>query len=197
MADLAVPRWKEYCKEYDIDFEVFKLPQKGSRVDFCWDKIELCQKELKKHVDYLIWVDIDILLINKEISPSEFVVFSDNPITMCSDSNGLCTGFFVIKNNTWGKKYIDTMLFLRSPILEVEKTMLSINAGDQSCAKYMMGFQDVMNNVSVIPDNDFITYPGKQPTKNTFAIHYWANGNSENKKRAYELMKKDSEKYKI
>ena len=197
MADIVVPRWKLYATKHNIDVEMFELPQDGSRVDFCWDKIELCRKQIDQVDDYLMWVDIDILPINLDLSPYKFISVFDKPITMCMDDNGLCTGFMILKKCIWTQRYLDSMLFLRDISSENEIRINSVNAGDQSCAKYLMGFNEIKCGISLIADDGRISHPHRGIEPDTLFMHYWANGSLENKQRALSQMKQDAQRYQI
>jgi hypothetical protein len=192
MADIVIPRWKVYCKTNNMDCEFFKLPQIGSRVDFCWDKIELCRRVLDDADECLLWVDIDILPIKQKN-----LIWTEKPVGMCSDDNGLCTGVMILQNCDWTKKYLDTMLFLRDITSEKEQDINSINAGDQSCAKYLMGFTNINQNITVLPDNGLISHPHRDIDPHTIAVHYWANGGHENKLAALIKMKIDAENHQL
>lgn len=197
MAGIVIPRWKLYCETHHIDCEFFRVPQEGTRIDFCWDKIELCRKQIQINQvnDYLLWVDIDILPIKLDPPPYKFVSSFDKPITMCMDDNGLCTGFMILKKCIWTYQYLDSMMFLRNISSEEECRINSINAGDQSCAKYLMGFSEIRCGITLISDDGCISHPHRGIEPHTFAIHYWANGDIENKKLALDRMKSDAEKY--
>ena len=197
ISKITIPRFGSYCKHHGIEFQGFRLPQRGGRVDFCWDKIELCRKVMSDVDDYLIWMDVDILLLKLSPSPYDFIKFSSKPMVICSDDNGICTGFFILKKCDWSIRYLDTMIFLGQITNQLERQINSVNAGDQSCAKYLLGFESVLKSTHILEDDGVISHPNRGIRSNTFAIHYWANGDLENKASILKNIKCDAEDYPV
>jgi hypothetical protein len=195
LATITVPRFKLFCKNNNIEFKLYKLPQNGTRVDFCWKKIEICKKELSCDTDGIIWSDVDVLILNTNYNMVELFNFKSKPMLISSDDNGICMGFFVLKNCEWGKKYLDTMLFCGNINLELEKKLITVNAGDQSCAKYLLGFNNIYENIYILPNDGLISNPIVGIKSTTFAVHYWANGGKEERKIILNKMDGDIKRY--
>lgn len=197
MADINCPRWISYCKKYKIDFECFQLPQIGNRNDFCWDKIELYKHVFNSVSDYLCWIDIDVFLIRDHFNIEYFTKCTDKPMIISSDSNGICTGFFILKKCEWSINYINSMLFLKNINSELEKNLNTIGAGDQSCSKYLLGFNNVLDNTLILDNDGLISNPSVGICDNTMAYHFWANGDDNNRFRIINEMEDLSKKYLI
>lgn len=195
LADINVPRWNSYCKKYDIEFECFQLPQQGTRNNFCWDKIELYSSVFNSVNDYLCWIDVDVFLVRDNFDIHNFTKCTDKPMIISSDNNGICTGFFILKKCDWSIQYLNSMLFLKNIDPNLEVQLKTEDAGDQSCAKYLLGFTNIASNTLILDNDGLISNPSMGICDNTLAYHYWANGNDNNRIRIVNDMKKLSEQY--
>jgi hypothetical protein len=89
------------------------------------------------------------------------------------------------------------MLFLKNINPNLEIQLKTEDAGDQSCAKYLMGFVNVFENTFVLDNDGLISNPSKGICDNTLAYHYWANGKDSNIQRIKKDIQKLTTEYPI
>jgi len=96
---------KKYFKKHNYKFVIEKKSLCNDR-HAAWSKLLLVQREMKKNpsYDYVVWIDDDILIMNKEKPFEDFI--NENPfenILICRDCKiarwVFNSGLFVCKNN--------------------------------------------------------------------------------------------------
>ena len=130
LGEINAVRWRKYCEDNNFEFNCNVLDEQKYPY---WKKMELWIDELENTShDYIVWTDIDVVLINKSISI--YSIIKDAPITISADNQGLCCGFIIIKNCEWSKEFFRSCNFLRDVLYEKEN-FYSPNRKleDQSC----------------------------------------------------------------
>lgn len=97
----------DYCKRNDYEF-FYETELLDETRHAYWNKILVIQKYLNK-VDYLVWIDSDIIILNDRIKLEDIIknFMKDKDFLLCRD-NGLLinTGVWFCKNN----EYVNNML---------------------------------------------------------------------------------------
>lgn len=126
VADITLPNKEDYCKRHGYDLLINKgrlsLRHPG------WDKIKLILRQMDTATcDYFVWIDNDAYITNKNLrfdficnnySSKNFIICSEQEfhgekLDSFIDFNNLQnlrlinTGVFIIKNNEWGKKFLE------------------------------------------------------------------------------------------
>ena len=174
LGEINAVRWKKYCEDNNFEFNCNVLDEQKYPY---WKKMELWIDELENTShDYIVWTDIDVVLINKSISI--YSIIKDVPITISSDHQGLCSGFIIIKNCEWSKNFFRSCYFLRDVLYEKEKIYSpSRKLEHQSCIKYLYdGFETVNSNIKLI-DQDIVSHPRIGISDENFAHHFWMSSN--------------------
>ena len=97
-----------YCNHHGYDFiEDETVYNKDKPIP--WTKIPLLLKYIDSY-DYLVWIDADILIMNKNIKIEDFIkLYSDRDIICGSDWRMINTGVMIIKSSEFSKKFIAYM----------------------------------------------------------------------------------------
>ena len=100
---------KEYCSYHNYKCVLEDKVLDDSRAP-AWSKILLLQREMKNNedYDYIIWIDDDILITDKNKKFEEFIEKYDCDIFVSADAHAsypMNTGIIVCKNNKETLKY--------------------------------------------------------------------------------------------
>lgn len=184
IGELNKKRWQQYCDIHGYEFSCPKLPEQSTPY---WKKMELWLNELETSThDYIVWTDIDVLVLNMEKKISDFII--DCPISISSDDCGLCCGFIIIKRCDWSINFFKSAYFFKDVIEEKERLHSTRKLEDQSCIRYLWdGFYSVKNNIQLL-DQTIISHPRIGIQENSFAHHFWGNP-IENRDLIYQEMK--------
>jgi hypothetical protein len=101
---------EEYCQIHNYKCVLENKTLDDSRSP-AWSKIILLQREMKRNpdYDYIIWIDDDILITNKEKKFEDFIEKYDSDIFVSADAHPsypMNTGIIVCKNNQQTLKYL-------------------------------------------------------------------------------------------
>ena len=101
---------EDYCKIHNYKCVLENKSLCNERAP-AWSKIILLQREMKNNpdYDYIIWIDDDILITNKEKKFEDFIEKYDSDIFVSADalsSHPMNTGIIVCKNNGQTLKYL-------------------------------------------------------------------------------------------
>ena len=111
LADIVLPTWTEYCREYGYKFHVEwgrKPEYDGFHISF--SKIAQVLEYFKREMPQALWcVDMDMMITNHRIAAQNFPS-AKHAITITKDINGLNSGSFFL-NGFWTLK---CELWLRS-----------------------------------------------------------------------------------
>ena len=125
VADISVLNKKEYCEKHGYSLEIHE----GRLSDRhpAWDKIKFLQELTNKDYDYLIWVDNDAIIMHQEYR-FDFICsnYLDRNLIICSEPNQnvsylkintdfdklenlriINSGVFILKNNEWGRQFLE------------------------------------------------------------------------------------------
>ena len=102
---------KEYCSYHNYKCVLENKTLDDSRSP-PWSKILLLQREMKNNpdYDYIIWIDDDILITNKDKKFENFIKKYDTDIFVSADAHPaypMNTGIIVCKNNKETLKYLE------------------------------------------------------------------------------------------
>lgn len=124
-AKLTRKRLEDYCRIFDYDLYYFteKINENTTNI---WQKIDAVKLVLQKDYDYVVWFDSDILITKNK--PVEDFIDRNSSIVLSRDIDVqnvkhlikivyfdgvtpyINSGFFIIKNDEIGKKFIDEIL---------------------------------------------------------------------------------------
>ena len=131
VAEVTVPNKEQYCSKHGYSFFVkegrLSLRHPG------WDKIKLISGKMEEEFDYFVWIDNDAYITNQDIR-LDFICLNHGDINLiiCSESEPLDrldpstdfgklanlrfvnSGVFIIKNNGWGRQFLDEVWVTRS-----------------------------------------------------------------------------------
>jgi hypothetical protein len=127
VADVTIPNKEAYCKKHNYQLYVNKgrlsLRHPG------WDKIKLILKRMDiDDCDYFVWIDNDAYITNDSLkfdficnnySDKNFIICAEEHVNNLKELNSdidfnnlqnlrlINTGVFIIKNNEWGKRFLE------------------------------------------------------------------------------------------
>ena len=167
----------DYCHRRGYEFVCYRHVPDPSR-PASWNKIRLIQQELQ-YCDWLIWMDADAIPVNPDFSIERLIEkLPDKDFLVSSDENGLCFGVFVVRNCAWSVKFFDTIWFVGQMDLDFAKQYHMVPRWEQvSAIALMKNFPSIAEHIQLLP-MDFVSNPLSDFCQHSFAIHYWATGNS-------------------
>lgn len=127
--------------------------------------------------DWIVWIDADILIMNHDFDVYSLLKSKKRDMYVSTDFNGLCTGFFILRNCEWSRNLLDAWMFL-GPLkgdwyIEFDQMR---KPGEQNTFKCMYKyFSGVKERVDLIPE-EVVSNPRTVVNNVPFAHHYWCNG---------------------
>lgn len=96
IADVTLPLMKAYVDRHGYGMEVSKYHEDPARIRSYGDrgKIELYLAHYREH-DMLMWLDIDVLILNHDIEIED--VLGNRNFLWTYDSSGPCSGFWIAR----------------------------------------------------------------------------------------------------
>jgi hypothetical protein len=103
LSKISIPNFESYCGYHGYDLLIYndidKLkPNKCINESFAWYKLIWLKKHLSNY-DYILWVDIDALFINKKMPIESFISSSEIKLYLAGPFDKWNTGVFLIKND--------------------------------------------------------------------------------------------------
>lgn len=106
LADIVLPRVKEYCEIYGYGYEVVCTDWSYLKVGHY--KMHVLKQVLEKYE--FVWVlDLDTLITNKEIPFTNFVDYH-NDIFICLDIHGINAGSWIVRNTPESVQFINEVI---------------------------------------------------------------------------------------
>lgn len=98
---------KEWTDKYGVDLLTDEKLIDRAR-PLAWSKVQIISHYINSY-DYIFWVNPNILINNKDISPEDFLVLlnNDKHLFMSCVNNSLFTNMFIIKNSDISKKFLE------------------------------------------------------------------------------------------
>jgi len=178
------PYFKRYAIANNYDYKHILI--NDTEPNICrLRKLSLITNQLQYYVsenmsmyDYIIYSDIDIVIKDPTYNifdESKSLIHKD--ITISSDSYGLCTGFMVIKNTTFSKRFFKTCTFLKpTTISEYPRSQKS--ADDQEMIKHLyFEYPHIRQNINGKLSEGVVSNvkSSESNTRDSFAHHHWWN----------------------
>jgi len=138
-----------------------------------WNKFLSLKLEIEKY-DWIIWMDSDISIINKNFDLKNYLSTFDKRTNflISMDCNGPCTGCFALRNCEWSYNFINTVLFLKNTC-DIKEVPQNRTESDQGCVRVLIkNFSNISNYVEYIPEH-LIQNPRSVFNPDAFAMHFW------------------------
>ncbi len=178
-ASVAVPDMREYCRLWGYDLDHY-----GDLVEpkwpASWNKIPtlLSAMDGSKEGDWVLWMDCDMLMTRVEL-PLERLTRADKDFMFSVDGNGICLGFFFIRNVPMARKFLNDLFQEWCPHWPWEQN---------SAKSLIYRDQELAARVGHISES-MVQNPVSRPSRHSMVKHYW--GNSKDRAALVERMKKD------
>ena len=186
MYNLVAPSFIEFCHRNQYEYSCVRTS--GLTKDQSLNlKLNVLQDALNKtKADYIIYLDIDILIKDTGYNIFEGYNFTRD-ITFAKDQYGFCCGAMIMKVTTFTKKFFDTCLFVgehlekHCPIsnsLQEWNGVYDQGAGhDQELMKSLyFSYPNIRNNIDPDLPEGIISNPFSTQNEKyeSFAHHYWS-----------------------
>lgn len=146
-----------YCNHHGYDFiEDESVYNKDKPIP--WTKIPLLMKYINSY-DYLVWVDADILIMNKNIKIEDFIkLYSDRDIICGSDWRMINTGVMIIKCSEFSKQFIPSIeTNIYDPTADKNERYLNWEQGS-FINLYDKNYMNCVERILVTPPTDMNSY---------------------------------------
>jgi hypothetical protein len=167
---------KRYADANGYEFCVYRhklMP----KMHASWSKLRAMQQELDG-CDWAFWVDADILFVNKATKLSELCERTSKSMLISSDSNGVCCGFFGLRNCAWSVNLLSAMIFLGEMYPRAYARLDPINRWEQNTFKSLLAdYASVADGTDILSDA-VVQNPDASFNPNALAFHYWYSGMS-------------------
>lgn len=111
ISNITIPNFVEYCNKHNLDLHISTKSYVDERYNWGWNKYHIISKIINNY-DWIAWVDIDCLFINKNkdirslIDDQYSLIIGENknaPDWYTEDTCYIENGVFLLKNNLFGK----------------------------------------------------------------------------------------------
>jgi hypothetical protein len=146
-----------YCNYHGYDFiEDESVYNKNKPIP--WTKIPLLLKYINNY-DYIVWIDADILIMNKNIKIEDFInLYSHSDIICGSDWRMINTGVMIIKCSDFSKEFIASIeTNVYDPNEDKNERYLNWEQGS-FINLYDKNFMDCVNHIVVTTSTDMNSY---------------------------------------
>jgi len=166
----------KYCttNNYEFDFDFRNEHIQTKKLDYIYNKLTTSD------CDFLVWVDLDIYLLNIDYKIEDII--NNKDLYFSQDNNGICSGFMIIKRNDFNLQLFKSLSFfgMVDTSMDIEnKTIFggflhkNGNHYEQNTIKVVLNyFASLKNKVSMIDEN-IIQNPESLFYQNAFAFHFW------------------------
>jgi hypothetical protein len=161
---------KGYCRQHGYDFYAISDAHPDRPVP--WSKIPGALTLPSKKYDWLIWVDVDAVIVDHSVKLEEFIDPRYDAI-LGLDENGINTGVFFLRNSVWSR------LFLAEAWTLTEEPMSHI-WWEQAAVMRLIKADMIRNHVKLSPQTHFNSYlrNGKL-VDDSFIVHFPGIGKKE------------------
>jgi hypothetical protein len=140
IAAISVPHMKNYSNYHDYEFRVVErgdYPREGH-----WLKIEAIRDELAAGFDFVLWLDVDTLIVRTDVDIRSAIqpgadlhmVWHDTPPAIAPPHFN--TGVMLIRSSDWSRKFFERVW---------ETGQLPHFWKDQAAILHLLGFDDILN----------------------------------------------------
>jgi hypothetical protein len=171
-AEVAVPDTRAYCKLWGYDLRVYS---EMIRPDWpaAWNKIPAVVEAMASvgEGEWVLWMDCDMLMVKIEI-PLEVMLRPEKDFMVSVDQNGICTGYFFIRNVPLMREFMSDLM----------KDMRPDWPWEQDAAKELIAARpDYAARVGHIPES-VVQNPLSRDSVHAMVMHYWGNSFSDRRK---------------
>lgn len=164
-AAVAVPDMAAYCRMWGYELEVHS---EMLRPDWpaAWNKIPAVARAMASvpEGDWVLWMDCDMVMTRLGV-PLEFMARPGKDFMVSVDRNGICTGFFLVRNVPLMREFMSDLMGDMRPDWPWE----------QDAAKELIASrQDYSERVGHIPES-LVQNPVSVPSTHAAVMHYWGN----------------------
>ncbi len=167
IGELAKENVREWCGFHDYAFLVqhekeFKQPY--------FAKLSLILSELNRWRDIVVWLDSDCFIFDKTktVADLNLGAIGSKPVSVSTDSSGVCAGMMVFKPCDFTRDLVRTWLFLGNDY----KSITQGYPTDQDTLKDLLHYPVVNDGIARI-SQDVVSNQEHIPAK-PFIHHYWA-----------------------
>jgi hypothetical protein len=162
--EISVPLISSYCSRWGYILEQFD----DSTATDCipaWNKIVALERLMPKieKGQWLTWIDADLLILRPEI-PLERFIIPKRELIFSRDHNGVCSGFFLIKNSPLMRRFLAKLW--QEYTSEWPWEQLAIK-------KVLANSRRFQRTVGEIPES-LVQNPSSAFNEGAFAMHFWA-----------------------
>jgi len=133
--------------------------------------------------DYLVWIDLDCYVVDINRKIEDIIDFKENKyIYYSKDSNGLCTGFFIIKKNEFTVKLFDMINFVgecdgKTDLISKSNMGGFLNKNgnhyDQNVVKVFLNYFPKLSDRVELIDESIIKNRDSMDSNSPFIYHFW------------------------
>jgi len=163
LAKIVTPIFRDYCTYHKYQYQEYIIPDNYSR-PAPWAKIEYLLKEIDQRPNYYtLWIDIDAVIVNKQIDLWSFIK-PNKFLYLSKDHNNINSGVVLIKNHTEIKKLLKKTWTLTQYLNhEWWEQAALIHLIDQN-------FNNIKYHIEYIPSIKFNTID-QEPSQSSFIAH--------------------------
>ena len=180
LASVAVPDMRDYCRLWGYDLDHY-----GDLIEpswpASWNKIPALLAAMDKvdEGDWVLWMDCDMAMTRIEL-PLERLTRADKDVMFSVDGNGICLGYFLIRNVPMMRKFL----------MDLTSEFYPEWPWDQNSAKRRISRDpELAARVGHISES-MVQNPVSRPSRHSMVMHYWGNSKAD-KAALLERMKKD------
>lgn len=139
ISKITIPNFIEYCNIHSIDLHI-STKDLNPNIHWGWNKYYVINEILSQY-DWIIWIDVDCLFIDKKISLRDYIdddyslILGENknpPFWYTEDKSYIENGVFLLKSDEYGKKMLDCFMdgYVEHPWYDQYKMILELRKNE-------------------------------------------------------------------
>ena len=139
LAKISIPNYLNYVNRHNLDLHI-STQNFNSNIHWGWNKYYIISKIISQY-DWVVWIDIDCLFINKKVSLRDYIddsyslILGENknpPFWYTEEKTYIENGVFLLKNDEYGKSMLNLFMdgFIDHPWHDQYKMIIELRKNE-------------------------------------------------------------------
>lgn len=185
LLEITRPVYALYCDKHKHDFIEYKIENFDRPAS--WFKIPALVKTLNLGYEYVMWCDVDSLILKSDFILDNFLQHNKN-LYICKDNLGINAGIFIVKNNETMLQFLQTVEAMYPRYLNGHP-LDGIWEQAAIWELFAINYLNIIQNTAIVPQYILNAYdPQDKPsevnghvTNDTFILHLPNTSNAKRK----------------
>jgi hypothetical protein len=149
LSDLSFRATEEFCEKHGFDCERYKIVEYDRPAS--WYKIKVILECLDQNYDFLLWIDADAIILNKNFNLKSLIK-TDKNFYISKDLNTLNFGVFLARKNEFSKDLFEKIYSMTEYINHAwweQAALIDL---------YNLDYNNIQSKTELVPQNTLNAY---------------------------------------